>query len=115
MSSHESAEAHYDHLDQQGEWNAAEMRQMSGYEPEHDNADFTAEAIESRLGPAAMGAFGNVELETETLEPHDGSNPKDGLNHRAWAKHLQDPAERERIQRHIAEARQSMHDTSRKD
>ena len=103
MSSHESAEAHYDTLDQQGEWNAAEMRQMSGYEPEHDNDDFTADAIASRLGPAALGAF--EDLQPDPVEPHDGSNPKHGLDYRSWAKNSQTPEQKARIQRGIDEAR----------
>jgi hypothetical protein len=85
--------------------------------PEPDNTDFTAQTIEDRLGPTALGAFKDVKLDIETPEPQpqNGPNPKHGLNHRAWEKQAQDPVEHERIQRNVDLARQSMRDAAKKD
>ncbi len=71
-----------------------------------DNSDFTAEAIESRLGPTAMGQF--VELDTASVEPHDGSNPKHGIDRLSWQRNNDTPEQQERINRGIAEAREAM-------
>jgi len=80
--------------------------------PKPDNSDFTAEAIASRLGPAAMGAFkDDVELDLEVPEPHDGSNPKHGLNYRGWEKNSQTAEQKAQIQQGVETARSNIRPT----
>lgn len=50
---HEQEQA-YDHLDDTGLFDAATVRELSGYETDGENADFTAEAIAARAGNIAL-------------------------------------------------------------
>lgn len=72
----EQAELEYDRLDDQGQFTAAEIREMTDYETDGSNEDFTVEAITVRAG-------GELALKGVGFEFH--GNPKDGLNKQAWA------------------------------
>lgn len=54
-------EAAYDRLDDQGQLDAATIREMTGYDTDGSNEDFTAEAITARTG--------NIALSSETNDP----------------------------------------------
>ena len=75
------AEAHYDRLDDLGQFDATTIREMTGYETDGSNEDFTAEAIAARSGSVALH---------DTVE-HPHLNQKGGLSHVGWSKSNQDP------------------------
>ena len=69
-------EAAYDHLDDQGQFDAATIREMTGYETDGSTEDFSVEAITARAG-------GELALKAMGAEFH--GNPKYGLDKSAWA------------------------------
>ena len=78
-----TSEQQYDHYDSQGIFDAATIREKSGYETEGSNEDFTAEAIAARVGSVALDGFSH----DQDVPQFDGINQKGGLNHVAYAKH----------------------------
>lgn len=59
MTYHDNAaetEAAYDHLDDLGQHSAAEIREITGYETDGSNEDFSPDAIKARLGSVVMPA-----------------------------------------------------------
>lgn len=78
------SEEHYDTLDDQGLFDAATIRQITGYETDGLHKDFTAEAIASRAGNVAIESF---QKSAGTEAPaHIQNNQKGGLNHVAYAR-----------------------------
>lgn len=92
------AEREYDRLDDQGQFDAATIREMSGLETDGKNEDFTAEAIIARAGG---------ELVLRDVIANSESNPKYGLNAQAWAR--QGAAQKEINAAGLRSAREELH------
>ena len=92
-------EQQYDRLDDQGMYDAATIREKTGYETDGSNEDFTYEAIAARVGTVVLN---NLEDESQ-IPPFDGINQKGGLNHVAYRN--QSPEQKAITARGIAEAR----------
>ena len=95
------SEAQYDRYDDAGVHDAAELRAITGYEP--DAADFSVEAIMAR-NPNLH--FTDVAPAPEPT-PVSGRKP-DGLNKRNWEQSFQDPAQRRIHHAGIRAARQAL-------
>lgn len=107
---HAAEEAAIEHIVDTEGLSYYDAREKLGVE-QPDNRDFTAQAIADRLGPAAMGEFEvdeTVPEAEEPVEPHDGSNPKTGLNHQSWQKNSQTDEQKAAIQHGIKMAREEM-------
>lgn len=79
----EEQELAYDHLDNMGQFDAATIREMSGYESDGSSEDFSVDAITARAGG---------ELALKAMAANFRGNPKYGLNKSAWAN--QSPAQK---------------------
>jgi hypothetical protein len=69
-----AADKQYDHLDGLGQFNATEIREMTDYETDGTNEDFSVEAITARAGGAiAIKGAGEAFWQEQ--------NQKGGFNH----------------------------------
>lgn len=93
-------DARYDHLDDLGQFDAATIREMTGYETDGSNEDFTADAITARRGGVAIQGF--------MLD----SNEKGGLDHGAWLAANRDPVQAQTNHEGLRKVRQAI-ETSR--
>lgn len=87
------ADQHYDHDDQTGIWNAAEMDTP-------DNSDFIADSILARNSELAV--------------VDDNSSAHHDFNDRGWQRSFEDPAQRRTHENGIAAARLALNHTVEK-
>ncbi len=92
------AEQQYDRLDDLGVFDAATIRQMTGYEADGSNKDSIDREVASHSGNIALKGFGTV--------TGDASNQKGGLDHTAYARHS--PRQKEITSRGVALTRNQL-------
>lgn len=118
----EALEAAYDRYDNNGEHDAATLREMVGMETP-DASEFTAEAIKARnpelqfvedtiadVEPAAEPVGPSV---TKNITTHP--NPKHGLNRRSWEVFSRTPEQQHRIEGGVEAARLAIAEARKRD